>query len=188
MKQTLALNLIMIAALLASAFATQSWLPLAIGAVAELLFLVVGRERTARPAIDRSQEALRQLSEADRRRYLAQCLFPSPTVQLVHASQEGVALAQAAAASGFEGVMGKRIDSRYESGKRFVEGLEMISHLANIGDTRSLVIHPASTTHRQLSPEQQVAAGAGPDVVRLSIGIEDAADIIADIEQALDQA
>ncbi len=76
----------------------------------------------------------------------------------------------------------------YESGKRFVEGLEMLSHLANIGDTRSLVIHPASTTHRQLSEEQQTAAGAGPDVVRLSIGIEDAADIIADIEQALAKA
>ncbi|MCR6498643.1 O-acetylhomoserine aminocarboxypropyltransferase [Shinella sp. CPCC 101442] len=76
----------------------------------------------------------------------------------------------------------------YESGKRFVEGLEMLSHLANIGDTRSLVIHPASTTHRQLSEEQQIAAGAGPDVVRLSIGIEDVADIIADIEQALAKA
>ncbi|MEY9099689.1 O-acetylhomoserine (thiol)-lyase [Sinorhizobium fredii] len=73
----------------------------------------------------------------------------------------------------------------YEAGKRFVEGLEMFSHLANIGDTRSLVIHPASTTHRQLTPEQQVAAGAGPDVVRLSIGIEDVDDIIADLEQSL---
>ncbi|ASY68393.1 O-acetylhomoserine aminocarboxypropyltransferase [Sinorhizobium fredii] len=73
----------------------------------------------------------------------------------------------------------------YEAGKRFVEGLEMFSHLANIGDTRSLVIHPASTTHRQLMPEQQVAAGAGPDVVRLSVGIEDVDDIIADLEQAL---
>jgi O-acetylhomoserine (thiol)-lyase len=76
----------------------------------------------------------------------------------------------------------------YEAGKRFVEGLEMLSHLANIGDTRSLVIHPASTTHRQLTEEQQTAAGAGPDVVRLSIGIEDVADIIADIEQALAKA
>ncbi len=73
----------------------------------------------------------------------------------------------------------------YEAGKTFVESLELFSHLANIGDTKSLVIHPASTTHRQLSPEQQVAAGAGPDVVRLSIGIEDASDIIADLEQAL---
>ncbi|MCA0257361.1 MAG: O-acetylhomoserine aminocarboxypropyltransferase [Proteobacteria bacterium] len=72
-----------------------------------------------------------------------------------------------------------------EAGKKFVAGLKLFSHLANIGDTRSLVIHPASTTHAQLTPEQQVAAGAGPDVVRLSIGIEDAADIIADLEQAL---
>lgn len=73
----------------------------------------------------------------------------------------------------------------YDAGKAFVEGLEMFSHLANIGDTRSLVIHPASTTHRQLTPEQQTAAGAGAEVVRLSIGIEDLADIIADLEQSL---
>jgi len=75
----------------------------------------------------------------------------------------------------------------YEAGVKFVESLEIFSHLANIGDTKSLVIHPASTTHRQLSAEQQTAAGAGPDVVRLSIGIEDIADIIGDLEQALDK-
>jgi O-acetylhomoserine (thiol)-lyase len=63
--------------------------------------------------------------------------------------------------------------------------VKMFSHLANIGDTRSLIIHPASTTHRQLTDEQRSLAGAGPDVVRLSIGIEDKADIIADLEQAL---
>jgi O-acetylhomoserine (thiol)-lyase len=73
----------------------------------------------------------------------------------------------------------------YEAGKTLVESLKLFSHLANIGDTRSLVIHPASTTHRQLTPEQQTAAGAGPDVVRLSVGIEDISDIIADLEQAL---
>lgn len=73
----------------------------------------------------------------------------------------------------------------YEAGKGLVEGLELFSHLANIGDTRSLVIHPASTTHKQLTDEQKVAAGASPDVVRLSIGIEDVKDIIADLEQAL---
>jgi O-acetylhomoserine (thiol)-lyase len=73
----------------------------------------------------------------------------------------------------------------YDAGVKLVEGLELFSHLANVGDTRSLVIHPASTTHRQLSDEQKVKAGAGPDVVRLSVGIEDAADIIADLEQAL---
>ena len=75
----------------------------------------------------------------------------------------------------------------YEAGVQFVSGLKLFSHLANIGDTRSLVIHPASTTHRQLTDEQRTAAGAGPDVVRLSIGIEDKADIIADLEQALAQ-
>jgi O-acetylhomoserine (thiol)-lyase len=73
----------------------------------------------------------------------------------------------------------------YDAGVKFVEGLELFSHLANIGDTKSLVIHPASTTHRQLSDEQKTAAGAGPEVVRLSVGIEDVADIIADLEQAL---
>ena len=69
---------------------------------------------------------------------------------------------------------------------QFVENLNMFSHLANIGDTRSLVIHPASTTHRQLTDEERVAAGAGPDVVRLSVGIEDKDDIIGDIRQALE--
>ncbi|MET0276898.1 MAG: PLP-dependent transferase, partial [Pseudorhodoplanes sp.] len=64
-------------------------------------------------------------------------------------------------------------------------GLTLFSHLANIGDTRSLIIHPSSTTHRQLTDAQQVQAGAGPDVVRLSIGLEDKEDIIADLDQAL---
>jgi O-acetylhomoserine (thiol)-lyase len=73
----------------------------------------------------------------------------------------------------------------YEAGVKVVEGVELFSHLANIGDTKSLIIHPASTTHRQLSEEQQTAAGAGADVIRLSVGIEDVADIIADLEQAL---
>ncbi len=73
----------------------------------------------------------------------------------------------------------------YDAGVALVEGVELFSHLANIGDTRSLIIHPASTTHRQLTTEQQIAAGAGPDVVRLSIGIESVQDIIADLDQAL---
>lgn len=75
----------------------------------------------------------------------------------------------------------------YEAGVKFVSSLKLFSLLANIGDTRSLVIHPASTTHRQLTDSQKIAAGAGPDVVRLSIGIEDVKDIIGDIEQALDK-
>jgi len=76
----------------------------------------------------------------------------------------------------------------YDACVRFVEALNLFSHVANLGDTRSLVIHPASTTHRQLTPEQQLAAGAAPDSVRLSIGIEDAEDLIADLDQALAKA
>jgi O-acetylhomoserine (thiol)-lyase len=73
----------------------------------------------------------------------------------------------------------------YEAGVKVVETVELFSHLANIGDTRSLIIHPASTTHRQLTEEQQIKAGAGPDVVRLSIGIETADDLIRDLDRGL---
>ncbi|MCE4225506.1 O-acetylhomoserine aminocarboxypropyltransferase [Methylobacterium sp. C25] len=73
----------------------------------------------------------------------------------------------------------------YEAGVKLVSNLQLFSHLANIGDTRSLVIHPASTTHRQLTDDQKRAAGAGPEVVRLSIGIEDALDLIDDLDAAL---
>ncbi|MEZ5886501.1 MAG: O-acetylhomoserine aminocarboxypropyltransferase/cysteine synthase family protein [Paracoccaceae bacterium] len=76
----------------------------------------------------------------------------------------------------------------YEACVKLVDNLALFSHVANLGDTRSLVIHSASTTHRQLTPEQQEAAGAAPNVVRLSIGIEDADDIIADLDQALAKA
>ncbi len=73
----------------------------------------------------------------------------------------------------------------YDAGVKLVSNVKLFSHLANIGDTRSLIIHPASTTHKQLSDAQKVQAGAGPDVVRLSIGLEDTADIIADLDQGL---
>jgi O-acetylhomoserine (thiol)-lyase len=76
----------------------------------------------------------------------------------------------------------------YEAGVKLVSNLKLFSHLANIGDTRSLVIHPASTTHRQLTDEQKTQAGAGPEVVRLSIGLEDTEDLIDDLNQALDAA
>ena len=76
----------------------------------------------------------------------------------------------------------------YEAGVKVVDSVKMFSHLANIGDTRSLILHPASTTHRQLTEEQLIQAGAGPDVIRLSVGIESIEDIIADLDQALDQA
>ena len=73
----------------------------------------------------------------------------------------------------------------YDAGVKLVSNVKLFSHLANIGDTRSLIIHPASTTHKQLSDAQKVQAGAGPDVVRLSVGLEDTADIIADLEEGL---
>ena len=73
----------------------------------------------------------------------------------------------------------------FDAGVKLVNNLRIFSHLANIGDTRSLIIHPASTTHRQLTDEERVKAGAGPEVVRLSIGIEDTNDLIADLDQAM---
>lgn len=73
----------------------------------------------------------------------------------------------------------------YDAGTKLVSAVNLFSHLANIGDTRSLIIHPASTTHSQLSEDELIAAGAGPDVVRVSVGIEHIDDIIADMEQAL---
>jgi O-acetylhomoserine (thiol)-lyase len=86
---------------------------------------------------------------------------------------------------GAGGVFTFGVRGGYEAGVKLVGKLQLFSHVANIGDVRSLVIHPASTTHRQLSDAQKVAAGAGPDVVRLSIGLEDVADLIADLDQAL---
>ncbi len=73
----------------------------------------------------------------------------------------------------------------FEAGVKLVESVNLHSHLANVGDTRSLIIHPASTTHRQLTADQQVAAGAGPDVVRISVGLETVDDIIHDLDQGL---
>jgi len=82
-------------------------------------------------------------------------------------------------------ILGFGIKGGLEAGKKFINSLELISHLANVGDAKSLAIHPATTTHQQLSPEEQLATGVTPDFIRLSIGIEHIDDIIADIEQAL---
>ena len=72
-----------------------------------------------------------------------------------------------------------------EAGQKFIEGLELISHLANVGDAKSLAIHPSSTTHSQMNEEQQAGAGITPGMIRLSIGIEHIDDIVADIEKGL---
>ncbi|NIY97801.1 O-acetylhomoserine aminocarboxypropyltransferase/cysteine synthase [Salipiger sp. HF18] len=90
--------------------------------------------------------------------------------------------------NGAGGLFTVALKGGYESCLKFVDGLEIFSHVANLGDARSLVIHSASTTHRQLSEEQQIAAGAAPNVVRISIGIEDPDDLIADLDQALKNA
>ena len=95
------------------------------------------------------------------------------------------ALAKRYCPKGAGGVFTFGVKGGYEAGIELVKKLQIFSHVANIGDTRSLVIHPASTTHRQLTDAQKTAAGAGPDVVRLSIGLEDAEDLIADLDQAL---
>ncbi|MCC6955671.1 MAG: O-acetylhomoserine aminocarboxypropyltransferase/cysteine synthase [Anaerolineales bacterium] len=84
-------------------------------------------------------------------------------------------------------ILGFGIEGGREAGRRFIDSLQLFSHVANVGDVRSLAIHPASTTHSQLSPDQQLSAGVTPDFVRLSIGIEDIEDILWDLDQALSQ-
>ena len=86
---------------------------------------------------------------------------------------------------GFGGLVGFGIKGGLEAGKKFINSVKLLSHLANIGDAKSLVIHPASTTHQQLTPAEQEEAGVTPDYIRLSIGLEDIEDIKADIDQAL---
>jgi O-acetylhomoserine (thiol)-lyase len=85
-------------------------------------------------------------------------------------------------------ILGFGIDGGAAAGARFIDGLKLFSHVANVGDAKSLAIHPATTTHQQLSPEQQQATGVTPDYVRLSVGLEHVGDLIADIEQALKNA
>jgi O-acetylhomoserine (thiol)-lyase len=98
------------------------------------------------------------------------------------------ALAQRYLPKGAGSLLAFGIKGGFDAGVRFIEALTFVSHLANIGDAKSLVIHPASTTHRQLDEEQQRRAGVPPDMVRLSIGLESAADILWDLEQALAKA
>ncbi len=89
---------------------------------------------------------------------------------------------------GFGSVVVFGLEGGYDAGVRFCESVETISFLANIGDARSLVVHPASTTHAQLDEAAQRAAGVTPDLLRFSVGLEDSADLIADVDQAIQQA
>ena len=132
---------------------------------------------------------LRMRAHCDNAVAAAEFLSKHPKVAWVNyaglASSPNHALQKRIAPNGAGAVFTFGVKGGYEAGVKVVAGLKLFSHLANIGDTRSLVIHPASTTHRQLTDDQRKAAGAGPDVVRLSVGIEDKADIIADLEHAL---
>jgi O-acetylhomoserine (thiol)-lyase len=89
---------------------------------------------------------------------------------------------------GYGGLVGFELKGGNEAGRKFIDSLELIYHLANIGDARSLAIHPASTTHSQLTSDEQLAAGVSPSYVRLSVGLEHIDDIMADLSQALDKA
>jgi len=88
---------------------------------------------------------------------------------------------------GFGAIVGFGIRGGLDAGKKFIGSVKLLSHLANIGDAKSLVIHPASTTHQQLTPEEQAATGVTGDFIRLSIGLEHIDDILEDIDQALRQ-
>ncbi len=133
--------------------------------------------------------ALRMQKHCDNTKAVAEWLSGHPAVSWVrYAGLPGdryYNLARKYAPKGAGAVFTFGLKGGYDAGLKLVSGVKLFSHLANVGDTRSLIIHPASTTHSQLDDAQKVLAGAGPDVVRLSIGIEDKDDLIADLDQAL---
>ncbi len=136
--------------------------------------------------------ALRQEKHSENALKVAQFLKNHPAVTWVnypglgdHPSHD---LAEKYLKGKYNAILGFGIKGGLEPAKKFIESVQLFSHLANIGDSKSLVIHPASTTHQQLTPEEQQETGVTPDFIRLSIGIEDAEDIIADLNQALAKA
>ena len=133
--------------------------------------------------------SLRMQRHCDNALKVAQWLKKHPNVAWVNYAglpdDKHHALAQKYCPKGAGAVFTFGLKGGYDAGVRVVSSVKLLSHLANIGDTRSLIIHPASTTHSQLSADQLKLAGATPDVVRLSIGIEDPEDIIADLDQAI---
>ena len=120
---------------------------------------------------------------------VAQWLEKHPKVSWVNypglPSSPSHALANRYLERGYGAILGFGVRGGLEAGQRFINGLSLVSHLANVGDAKTLAIHPASTTHSQLSPEEQAATGVTPDFVRLSVGIEHLDDILADLDQAL---
>jgi O-acetylhomoserine (thiol)-lyase len=132
---------------------------------------------------------LRMARHSENTKKVAQWLQSRPEVAWVNYAglpgSQSYEVAQKICPKGAGAVFTFGLRAGYDAGIKLVSNVQLFSHLANIGDTRSLIIHPASTTHRQLTAEQRKAAGAGDDVVRLSIGLEDSDDIIGDLEQAL---
>ena len=133
--------------------------------------------------------ALRMQRHCDNALKVAEWLAKHPKVAWVNyaglPSDKHHALQKKYSPKGAGAVFTFGLKGGYDAGIKMVSSVKLLSHLANVGDTRSLIIHPASTTHSQLSKEQLIKAGAGPDVVRLSIGIENVEDIIADLDQAM---
>ena len=136
--------------------------------------------------------SLRMARHVENAKKIAEWLEKDPrVVSVTYAGLELVALGGAGKGQyprGAGAIFTFAIKGGYEACVKLVDSVEIFSHVANLGDTRSLIIHSASTTHRQLTAAQQAAAGAAPDMVRLSIGIEDPADLIADLDQALAKA
>jgi O-acetylhomoserine (thiol)-lyase len=132
---------------------------------------------------------LRMQKHSDNALKVAEFLSKHPKVSWVSyaglKSDKYHALQQKYSPKGAGAVLTFGLKGGFDAGVKLVSSVELFSHLANIGDTKSLIIHPASTTHKQLTDAQKTAAGAGPEVVRLSIGIEDVEDIIADLEKGL---
>ncbi len=133
--------------------------------------------------------ALRMQRHCDNALKVAEWLAKHPKVAWVNyaglPSDKHHALQKKYAPKGAGAVFTFGLKGGYDAGIKMVSSVKLLSHLANVGDTRSLIIHPASTTHSQLTKDQLVKAGAGPDVVRLSVGIENVEDIIADLDQAM---
>jgi len=135
---------------------------------------------------------LRMQRHVENAQKVAEWLEKHPLVSWVNypglASHPDHAKAKKYLPKGAGAIIGFGIKGGMEAGKKFIDNVKLLSHLANIGDAKSLVIHPASTTHQQLTPEEQISTGVTADFIRLSVGLEDVRDIVADLEQALKAA
>jgi O-acetylhomoserine (thiol)-lyase len=132
---------------------------------------------------------LRMRQHSEGARAVAQFLTAHPLVQWVQypglLGHPSFALAEKYLQGGYGGMLVFGVKGGLEAGARFIDSVQLFSHLANVGDAKSLVIHPASTTHSQLTPEQRIAAGVGDDLIRVSVGLEGVGDLLADLDQAL---